>query len=324
MSVHTPTAPADLFRPAIADALASRQRILIAGAGGGFDVFAGLPLFFALTAAGKTVFLANLSFTYLGGSQAQQLSAVLWRVDHTNTSDLDYFPERFLSQWLNGEGYPSDVYAFEKVGVRPLRAAYEALVSELQLDALVLVDGGTDILMRGDEAGLGTPAEDMTSLAAVRDLPLAKFVSCLGFGIDAFHGVCHAHFLENVAALERRGGYLGAHSLQLSDPSVAKFRSAVEYAHAKMPNRPSIVNGSILSALEGQFGNFQRTQRTQSSKLFINPLMAMYWHFELTAVAEASLYLRTLEHTDDIFEVQLLIEAFHNQVTIRPRTPIPV
>ncbi|MFF7988525.1 hypothetical protein ACFZDG_01885 [Kitasatospora xanthocidica] len=36
--------------------------------------------------------------------------------------------------------------------------------------AVLLVDGGTDILMRGDEAGLGTPEEDMASLAAVAGL----------------------------------------------------------------------------------------------------------------------------------------------------------
>ena len=55
----------------------------------------------------------------------------------------------------------------KKVGVRPLRAAYQWLVEELRVSAVVLVDGGTDILMRGDEVGLGTPAEDMSSLAAV-------------------------------------------------------------------------------------------------------------------------------------------------------------
>jgi len=42
--------------------LANTRTVLIAGAGGGFDVFSGLPLYFALTAAGKTVHLANLTF----------------------------------------------------------------------------------------------------------------------------------------------------------------------------------------------------------------------------------------------------------------------
>ena len=59
-----------------------------------------------------------------------------------------------LAEWLAQQGQPSTVYAFEKVGVRPLRAAYARLVEELGLQTIVLVDGGTDILMRGAEEGL--------------------------------------------------------------------------------------------------------------------------------------------------------------------------
>ena len=119
-----------------------------------------------------------------------------------------YFPERRLAEWLHEAGYPPAVYAFEKVGVRPLREAYAHLVCDLGVGAVVLVDGGTDILMRSDEAGPCTPAEDMTSLATVSKLSgVEAFVASLGFGIDTYHGVCHAHGLENIAALERDGGY---------------------------------------------------------------------------------------------------------------------
>lgn len=40
------------------------------------------------------------------------------------------------------------MYAFPQVGVQPLRAAYRALIDLHRIDAVVLVDGGTDILMR--------------------------------------------------------------------------------------------------------------------------------------------------------------------------------
>jgi hypothetical protein len=299
--------------------------VLIAGAGGGFDVFAGLPLFHSLLAEGKEVFLANLSFTHLSGTTARRVGEVSWKIGPESTGAPDYFPEKYLAEWLELRGLPSSIYGFGKVGVRPLRRAYEELIKELGIDALILVDGGTDILMRGDEAGLGTPGEDMTSLAAARRLELqTKVVTCLGFGIDAFHGVCHAHFLENVAALQSRGGYLGAHSLHLSMPHVAAFRDAVEYVHARMPNRNSIVNGSILSALEGRFGDFHRSERTHQSTLFINPLMSLYWHFDLGAVADQSLYLHLLEDTRTAVEVQLVIEAFQESVLARPRIDLPI
>ncbi|NJP89505.1 hypothetical protein HCN51_08605 [Nonomuraea sp. FMUSA5-5] len=45
--------------------LGRSRRILVAGAGGGFDVYAGLPLALSLWGAGKEVHLANLSFSHL-------------------------------------------------------------------------------------------------------------------------------------------------------------------------------------------------------------------------------------------------------------------
>jgi hypothetical protein len=68
---------------------------------------------------------------------------------------------------VGSQGQPSTVHAFPRIGARPLREAYRALVRHLGVDAIVLVDGGTDILMRSDEAGFGTPEEDMTSFGAL-------------------------------------------------------------------------------------------------------------------------------------------------------------
>jgi hypothetical protein len=317
--------PSLLEPPALIGRLKRRQRILLAGAGGGFDVYAGLPLYLALRAAGREVFLANLTFTYLGETDARYLAPHLAVATVETMGGDRYFPERRLAEWLHAAGQPASVYVFEKVGVRPLRAAYEHLVRELRLDAIVLVDGGTDILMRGDEAGLGTPEEDMTSLAAVSKLAsVESFVTSIGFGIDTYHGVCHAHVLENIAALEREGGYLGAFSVTAAMPEGRAYLDAVSHAHALTPGRPSIVNGSIAAAIEGRFGDVRFTERTAGGELFINPLMAIYFGFELPAVARRSLYLEQLEGTETIFEVSARIEAFRQSVTAsRERRPIP-
>lgn len=207
------------------------DRILLAGAGGGFDVYAALPLYARLRALGKRVHLANLSFTYLGGTQAKQLTRALYAVDANTGGGEDYFPERTLARFLSRDGEATTVYALDKLGVAPVREAYEHLVSALEIDAIVLVDGGTDILMTGDEAGLGTPAEDMTSLAAVAviDAP-TRLVACIGFGIDAFHGVCHAHWLENVAALTADGAFLGGRGRRERGRGIVRFPSRRRYS----------------------------------------------------------------------------------------------
>ncbi|HLA45254.1 MAG TPA: hypothetical protein VJZ27_17535 [Aggregatilineales bacterium] len=49
--------------------LSACKNLLIAGMGGGFDVFCGLPVYFELRAQGQHVHLANFSFSGISGLQ---------------------------------------------------------------------------------------------------------------------------------------------------------------------------------------------------------------------------------------------------------------
>jgi hypothetical protein len=305
-------------------ALEHSQRVLVSGAGGGFDVYVGLPIYERLLSLGKQVHLANLSFTYLQGTNARMLTPALYSVEAATRGEDSYFPERTLARFLSSRGRQVEVYAFDKSGVEPIREGYKHLAQSLALDAIVLVDGGTDILLRGDEASLGTPVEDMTSLAAVDgvDVP-TRIVTCVGFGIDTFHGVCHANWLENVATLATEGAFLGAISLLDSMPGVRLYIDAVNDADLATPQRRSIVNGSIVSAIEGHYGDYHRGTRTQSSRLFISPLMSLLWAFDLHSVARRNLYLDQLGKTKTVREIELVIESFHATVKCRAAEPIP-
>jgi hypothetical protein len=304
--------------------LENSTSILVSGAGGGFDVYAGLPIYERLRSLGKQVYVANLSFVSLGMTDAKCLTPALHVVKATTRGEDSYFPERTLARFLSRRGIEVDVYALERLGVAPVQEGYAWLVQNLGLDAIVLVDGGTDILLRGDEASLGTPVEDMTSLAAVAALPVpTRIVACVGFGIDAYHGVCHANWLENVAGLIADGGFLGAIALMQHMPEVQLYLDAVNEADSVTPKRPSIVNGSIVAAIEGQFGDYHRSNRTSSTKLFINPLMSLLWAFDLSTVARRNLYLERLCGTQSVREVELAIEGFHAAVRCRPHEPIP-
>ncbi len=300
------------------------ENILIAGAGGGFDIFAGLPIFRALKDMGKNVILANLSFSFLG-DQERVDELGLFRIGPDSKSHQNYFPEGVLARYLESMGFDNIIYAFNKSGVQPVLRSYEYLVDKYDIDAVVLIDGGTDILMRGDESGLGTPTEDMVSLAAVNLLDVKnRFVFCLGFGVDTYHGVCHSHFLENVSALSKKGGFIGSQSLLEHMPEVKFYLDAVRYSEKNMPTFSSIVNTSIASAIEGQFGDYHRTERTRSSELYINPLMSMYWGFDLAVLADHSLYLDRLRTTESIWDVNIVIESFRSELeTQRVKRTIP-
>jgi hypothetical protein len=312
-----------MFRLPFFEALDGARRVLVAGAGGGFDVYAGLPLALSLMDAGKTVHLGSLSIVNL-----YELDKRVWLEPGVaaiteETIGLDrYFPELALARWLARQGLPSTVYAFPRTGVRPLRAAYRRLAKRLDLDAIVLVDGGTDILMRGDEAALGTPVEDATSLAAVHGTPVAtKVVASIGFGVDAYHGVNHVQVLENIAALDRAGAYLGAFTVPSHGREAALYRDAVAHAQACTPDRPSIVNGQIAAALTGAAGNVENL--AEGAQLFVNPLMAMYFTFDLAGLAAQSLYLERIRQTEHLLDVSHVIERFRDEITPRPRVAFP-
>jgi hypothetical protein len=309
--------------------LEKAHNVLLAGAGGGFDIFSGLPLYFGLKAAGKQVHMANLSFSFLPPAQItkeDRLSPSLLKATADTPIFTDYFPEKFLSQWFREQGEEVPIYCFERTGVKPLLASYSALVQYLSLDTIILIDGGTDSLMRGDEIGLGTPQEDISSIVAVNELAVErKMLACLGFGVDHFHGVCHAHFLEAVAELTRNQGYLGMFSLVEQMQEVQMYRMATESVFKSMPQQISIVSSSIISAIEGNYGDHHATPRTKNSKLWINPLMPVYWCFKLSAVAERILYREAMKGTDKYSDVNGVIKDFRETCqNIRPRQEIPV
>lgn len=301
--------------------LEQAKRILISGAGGGFDIFCGLPLYFHLRDQGKEVFLANLTFSNITTVKGERLTPVVLEVNANSNGSESYFPEKHLCRWFEKQNEAISLYCFERTGVVPLAEAYQVIIGHLSVDTVILVDGGTDSLMRGDEAGLGTPSEDILSIASAYQLKLErKYLLCLGFGVDAFHGVCHAHFLRAVAELIKEKAFYGAFSLLESMPEVQKYKAAMEFVFKNMPESKSIVNSSILLALEGEYGNSQ-----QINKAWINPLISLYWAFELNNVAERVLYLEWIIQTQTFADIVQQIESFRRNLGVFRRwESIPV
>jgi hypothetical protein len=310
----------DVLRLPFFDEMAEARRVLVAGAGGGFDVFSGLPLYFALRDAGKEAHLASLTFASLGHASGRRLAPNLVEVT-ADSGGAGYFPERHLAQWFRQVGREVPVYCLARGGPAPLRAAYRTLVERLGLDTIVLVDGGTDSLMRGDEAKLGSPEEDAASIAVVADLDVARrLLVCLGFGIE---GVCDVHVLEAVAELTRLGGFLGTFSLTADMAEVLLYREAVRAVLAAAPGHASVVCGSVLLALEEQCGDY-RPRETSSGTVWVNPLMTLYWCFRLEAVARRLLLLDAVRDTTTFDEVDRAINHFRaGCAAIRPRASLP-
>ncbi|GLY74199.1 hypothetical protein [Actinoallomurus iriomotensis] len=104
-----------LHEPPLFGALRGSGRVLAAGAGGGFDVYAGLPLAFALMGLGKSVHLANLSFSALDLIDADDwCEPNLAAITPVTRGHDRYFLERTLARRLEAQGMDSTVYAFPR------------------------------------------------------------------------------------------------------------------------------------------------------------------------------------------------------------------
>jgi len=122
--------------------------------------------------------------------------------------------------------------------------------------------------------------------------------------------------LENVAALTEAGAFLGACALTPQMESFRAYADAVEYAHAQRGQDPSVINASVVSAVRGGFGDLHATEKTKKSRLWINPLMGLYWFFDAPAVAERSLYVPALADS------ATRLEALSALSRVRDRTPV--
>lgn len=302
--------------------LGGARRVLLAGCGGGYDILGAIPLAHQLHARGVAVELASLSFSYLNALDAarDERCPNLYAVGAAAATERAYCPEAWLARWLDEElGGEHVVWSFEKTGVRPLERAYRALVERLAIDAIILVDGGIDAVLRGDEASLGTPAEDLTSLAAVTavpDIPIA--LACVGMSSELRDGIAHAQVFERISELARESAYFGASALVPGTPACDAYIRAVEYVFAgQMHQKRSHVHSVITRSLVGEFG-------AKAPHVWLSPLASMFWYFDARVVARTHVFLDDLRATDGIWDVAARIEAVRSRMDIRGRSAIPL
>jgi hypothetical protein len=294
--------------------------------GGGYDVFCGLPIYFELKKRGVNAHLANFSFSDIESIDfGIRLSKTLVGITLKQERVFPYFPEFHLVTWFKAtRNEDVTIWCFHKTGAAPLTENYRILAEHLSLDGILLVDGGVDSLVRGDEAELGTAIEDLTSLYAVNQLSGIenRWLACIGFGAE--QNLTHAHIFENIASLTKAGGFLGACSLTPEMESYQAYEEAVTFVQNREFQDPSVINSSIVSAARGNYGDYHLTEKTRRGQLWISPLMPLYWFFDFDRVVKQNLLLPEIEGTmlfrDALYRVIAKVERSPR----RPASKIPL
>ena len=306
--------------------LSNCKNLLIAGMGGGYDVFCGLPIYFELKKHGVNAHLANFSFSDIESvDSGNRLSKTLVGITRKQERVFPYFPELHLVHWFKEKRNEDiTIWCFHKTGAAPLTENYRIIAEDLSLYGILLVDGGVDSLVRGDEAELGTAIEDLTTLYAVNQLSDIhnRWLACVGFGAE--QNLTHAHILENIASLTKAGGFLGSCSLTPQMEVYQDYEEAVVHVQSNEFQDPSVINSSIVSAVRGQYGDYHLTEKTKRGHLWISPLMSLYWFFDFDCVVKENMLLPEIEGTLLFRDALYKVIARAERLSRRAESKIPL
>lgn len=291
--------------------LSGKENILLCGIGGGFDIFVTLPLYYTLTQMGKKCFFHSHQFTNLLPSKVGE--------DCFYGKSFDYIPEIHLSRFLKQE-----IYINGRVGASQLRESYKEIVKRHNIDHIIMVDGGVDSLMRGDEQNPGTITEEFIAFAALKYIQVPKTLMCMGFGCEKEEKISHYRVLENIAFLIREGAFIGSCSMTKDLQSFKFYRSAYEYVDGIPNHKKSHIHPRIISAVEGVFDEVAfegETVMKNSVSVLLSPLMGVMWFFNGDIVIKKNDMVSMLELHKTFLESLMTVQT--NRSNRRNHQPIP-
>lgn len=314
-----------------------RSNILILGIGGGFDI------------CGSAVLFDEVSFTTERTKAEHAKGNWETREEHTshfasingsiqlvekfnsnNTKSKKAIPEANFYNHIRSLGMcDSNVYALPRCGVKMMVKLLQDIVTENNITKIVLVDGGVDSLMHGDEDGTGTILEDTVSLIAAMELKLPSILMCIGFGCELEEGVGHYRALENIAELTKANAFYGVQSILDINHNLNTYQKTCEATWKDY--RKSHIHTKVISAANGRFGEDNMYDGVDpriidaKNEVFISPLMNMIWYFDPKAVVERNKLTKYLKNTTTSTDVLMVYRQMIDTLneTKRSRKVIP-
>lgn len=292
------------------------KSILIAGCGGGYDLFGGLPLYFRNTA--KKITMVNFSFTdqqsfdvLVENKLCEKITKYTYLVNGYKDCDgvsKRYCPEARLASELNHPVYA--ILIHENPTISDVRDSYNKIMDrEGTPDCMYLVDGGCDVLLSGREEELGTPVEDMMHLKVANSLAIKeKYIMAVGVDLDMAHRVTLYDLETRLKDLEPLK--VSEERWNLSDPSVAKYK---EIFYKCQPIN-SIVHSLVVATLDGHSGTYLPPHlkgRIDENKIELNPRICTAFTYDMDKLAQSIVYLGDLMDDMDSDKVDEVINEIH-------------
>jgi hypothetical protein len=270
--------------------LASKaNRALVLGVGGGGDIMGALPTSGYLNILGVETILGGVSWERIvfdpkPGPRSldeilnvERISESTAYVDKTShTSDGVYFQCGNMANFLNERTIIVDV----SKGVGDISRGLKETANNLDLDLIVGLDVGGDILASGEEPGLRSPLCDSTMLAALRFLKIPTIIAVFAPGCDGELTI--NELVKRFELVASKSGYLGARGMTPDD--FVKMNKAKRYVETEASFLP-------LRAWKGEHGVFKIRNGTRNVKLSILSTLTFYFDtkivYNLSPIAKA-------------------------------------
>lgn len=275
------------------------KNILIVGAGGGSDILCGIPLYYSFLKQGKKVHLANLTHTDFktinNHTEPIVLDANVMGAISAIREPSENFVEGYLSQYFKAALKEEKiVWMINRASVQELKKSFERLISHLGIDGIVLVDGGVDSIMHGDEGKnvLTTKFVDTTLvLAAIQHLEILDdkiiYISCNDNSKN------QRVISNNISVISTQGGFYGGCYIVNYMNSYKIMKSAYIYQknnNNKLPNIDTFIKLTDSDFEEGE----EKLGLVQY--LFFNPQALIYNNISIHNIIELDSYYDIIQN----------------------------
>lgn len=181
------------------------------------------------------------------------------------------------------------------------------------IDLFFLVDGGSDLVMTGNETELGSVVEDHMHLQVVNSLTQIlqhnKYAIILGADVDCAHGIILSELINRLRQLE--SDTIDKYELTENDEYFQQYKSVFE----KCDPINSIVQSLVIASVEnnvGQFTPHHLIPRIRENKITLNKRICTMYTFPLTRIYNDVVYISQLTDDMDTDAVDSLIDKITN------------
>jgi len=282
--------------------LRSARSALVVGIGGGGDIVSSIPIRNYLRRQGLRVVLGSTTWErYVVDPEpgARRLDEIMNIERLSETSALasgDTVSKkgvRFTASIVSEQLKERVLLLDPNLGVRGLVDGLLSAAKKLELDAVVGVDGGGDVLSSGSERNVRSLLLDSMMLSAIVGLGMPSLLAVIGCCTDG--ELTLEEFLLQLSKVAKFGGIQGAEAVM---PEDARMMEEI------VPKTQSEVSRLILAAWRGESGRFRirggsrEAEVTPLAKImfFIDPAVVLE---RINPVAKKLLKTRSLEEANE-------------------------